>query len=220
LHLRVDSPDEREEKILSLLKSRFREVRVSRASDQLRNFRNFSSEKVISMDSLTPALYNLEISRKYDIFGINMLGFTNRPGSKNLEAQVKEIPKGEHFLFDDDIHTGRTMKFATSLLEKSGIKIAGVAFYTTSVGAEEVLDCRDFYFGEKNSGLVVENPDGQEKRYPYVYPYVCPYIRGSVKDPLAFSANVWRINMNYFRFKDREKYLECKKHFEFLSSLL
>lgn len=220
LHLRLDTPDEREPKILELLKERFSVVKVTRSSEQLLSFKKMGARSFISMDSLTVAQHNLQISRMYDVFGINMLNFTNRPGSASLQEQVEQIPKGEHFLFDDDIHTGRTMKFTVQMLEDAGVKISGVAFYTTSIGDDEVLDCRDFYYGEINSGLVIKTPDGKESRYPYVYPYVCPYIRGSIKDPLKFSAEVWKINMNYFRFKDRQKYLECKNHFEFLMSLL
>lgn len=220
LHLRIDKEDSRQEKIVELLRSSFSEIRISHLSTQLKSFSKLGLRHFISMDSLTPSLHNLQISRKYDVFGIDMLGFTNRPGSVSLAEQVASIPEGEYFLFDDDIHTGRTVKFAKDLLKKSNIAISGLAFYTSTPDEDEVLDCRDFYFGEENCGLVVEFPDGKIERMPYVYPTVCPHVRGSIRDPLNFSKEVWKINMDYFRLKDREKYLVCKSHYELFTSLL
>ena len=134
--------------------------------------------------------------------GWRQLGFTNRPGSKDLKSQIQTIPKGAYCLFDDDIHTGNTMKFAQNLLEQEGINICAILamnlYQKKNYTATEVLDCRDFLVGGIHNGLVVKIKD-KEVRVPYLYPYVCPWIRASILHPMAFSIQVWRMNSNYYQ---------------------
>lgn len=67
----------------------------------------------------------------------------------------------------------------------------------------EILDCRDFFIGDENNGLVVKLPDGKNVRAPYVYPYVCPFLRASIGDPMGFSIDVWKMNMDIFEADKR-----------------
>jgi hypothetical protein len=53
-----------------------------------------------------------------------------------------------------------------------------------------------------NSGLVIQLPNNENARAPYIYPYVCPFNRGSIDNPLEFSIDIWKINAE--KFKDSE----------------
>lgn len=155
--------------------------------------------EMISLDSLLKSVHNLKISRCYDLFGANKMGFTNRPGSPSFEEQLSEIEEGEYTLFDDDIHSGSTMRFAKELIETTGSKVKGVTSLNIAPDNCEILDSRDFFIGGKNNGLVIKMPDGKNIRAPYVYPYVCPFIRGSIDDPMKFSIEIWKMNMDIFQ---------------------
>jgi hypothetical protein len=132
------------------------------------------------------------------------MGWVPRPGCDSLEVQLEKIPNGNYFLFDDDIHTGRTISHVKKLFEGKAT-ILGQISLTTSNDSEEVLDIRDFYYKTENSGLVILNSDGQKERMPYIYPTVCPYQRASIMQPLEFSLNIWKINYAYFIMNNMTK---------------
>jgi nicotinic acid mononucleotide adenylyltransferase len=210
-------------------------------SQQLHEFENNRSKNIISLDTCIKTLHNLEISREYDIFGINKLGYTIRPGSKDLSKQCADIPKENYYLFDDDIHTGNTMRFAKIILQNHGHEIAGILSLNISESDDsEILDARDFFMGGEDSGLVIRLPNGDNTRALYVYPYVDPTTRCSVSNPMEFSIAVWKMNMEHFRNTDivlhsclnQKKLLEyvgfkstdtlyeiCKWHYDLLSEL-
>ena len=234
----TDRPDVRRHKLLKLLKPHFSYVRKVRETpdnfmdDDCRmgsswfaamNNANFPFN-TISLDSQYDAVDNLEISRHYDCFGIKQLGYGARPGSKSIDEQLSNIDKGAYYLYDDDIHTGGTMRYVRKLLEDKGYVVMGELCTTTSnLKSMEILDERDFYVGHKDSGLVIMTHDGP-KRTPYVYPYVCPYIRASISDPMAFSIAVWQLNLDYWGVRlnepDGEYYSDmCAKNLWYLQSI-
>ena len=196
LLLRVDEYDKRQEKVIEELKKHFDEIKISTKEKEKEVFEKITIPK-ISLDSILSSKYNLSISRQYDYYGVKFLGWTNRPGSKIISHQIKRIPNDDYFLFDDDIHSGKTMEYIKSLL-KNKVNVIGQISLTTSNDTEEVLDCRDFYYKKDNCGLVILNSDGESERFPYVYPYVCPYQRGSIQLPKEFSLSIWKINYEYF----------------------
>lgn len=236
----TENQDPRMNKLLKLLKPHFSYIRkitdkpdmtvtneidptsISTLYDNI----NFPSN-TISLDSQYISKYNLEISRYYDCFGIKQLGYGARPESDDIETQLSKIGKGHFYLYDDDIHTGGTMRYARELLEKNGNRsILGELCTTASnLDSMEILDERDFYIGHENGGLVIATEDGPI-RVPYVYPYVCPYVRASISDPMAFSIAVWQLNLEYWsndrlHDPDNNMYYEiCLINLKYLKSLI
>jgi hypothetical protein len=173
-----------------LFKKYYTNVNVSTLTEQQIQFDQLRdvSVPVVSLDAMIQGDENLRISRLYTPFGMRKLGYT--------EAKV-DFSLGECYVFDDDIHTGGTIKHATSVLNASGIDVVGVFALTLSDG-DEILDCRDFLLGHPNGGLVVRLPDGSVSRVPYVYPFVCPMARASILNPVPFSIEVWTLNSDYY----------------------
>jgi nicotinic acid mononucleotide adenylyltransferase len=221
LRLSERNPRGLEKDLLELFPSRFENITYNNVDQQRLDFNEvYGRMDFISLDPMIKPMYQLQLSREYDYFGLKFLGYTNRPGTRSLQQQVLYITRNQRFfLFDDDIHSGGTIKFATKLLEERGVSIAGVAAFTHSSENEEIADMRDFMFGEEDGGLVVRMND-ELRRVPYVYPFVCPFARASVNDPLQFSIDVWRINMeHYSRGFNKEFYEECKYYYEMLLDL-
>ncbi len=195
LLLRVtDGP--RELEVAEALKPFYKTVTVIKSSEQKEMFASFETSNVISLDPLIPAKYNLQISRLYDFMGVDKIGWTNRPKTKDLEKQAFRIPWGSYSLFDDDICTGKTVEFAKQFLGAYDIHVTRVFAGVRSEG-QEILDARDF-LGE---GLVIktsgewnrpdfeyyESKNEEAARFPYVLPFVIPRIRCSVENSREFS---------------------------------
>lgn len=220
LVLRVEDEDPRRDQIISLLRQNFEDVEIHYLEEQKKVFDSLSNLDLISVDSLLESKYNLSISRSYDAFGIDFIEFGNRPGSLPIKEQLNAIPRGSYFIFDDDIHVyGSTMAFAQKMIKENGLGVKGIITLIKSGSDEEILDCRDFYYGDQNSGLVMKELDGTLCRAPYVYPFACPYIRASIKDPLEFSIRIWKINAEYHKERDPNKFKECEKHLQNLKLL-
>ena len=209
LILRVEEVSDLERPVIAMLKTKFEHIDEKLFSDQCKQFKDLQHLDLITMDSLLthwqPPLRgkipSLEISRNYDIFGQDLIGYTNRPGSEDLETQAKNIKPGSYYLFDDDIHTGGTMKYAKTLLKNNPeVKVKGImAFSISSEDEGEILDSRDFIVNEnENSGLVITLPNGTSARAPYFYPFVDIFVRGSVQDPMDFSIKMWQMNAKFF----------------------
>lgn len=197
LQLRVNDCDLNEVQILGQLVGRFSQTTFHQLTEQRIAFENLTkNNNVISLDTELSKEYTLGLSRHYDLFGGTMLRYGNRPGTPALEQQIKRIPTGRYMLFDDDIHTGKTMRYAKHQLEYAGNKITSiVSLNISNPDANEILDARDFLFGlHPNGGLVVQFPNGKITRVPYLYPYVCPFLRASILDPKRFSIELWKLN--------------------------
>jgi len=121
VYLRREYVDPREEAIANALRKRFEVYEVS-----IPHQRNLvpwkgSNATYVSLDGMLPARHNLSMSRIYDIGGYRKLGYDARPGSPPLEDQIKKLPQS-FYLFDDDIHTGGTMRFAQDWVSRYGIR--------------------------------------------------------------------------------------------------
>lgn len=192
LILRVDDSDPREVAIAQALRPYFNGVQRVYVREQRERFNSYFYKPVISLDPLIQGDYNFAISRNYDFKGEQQINWVSRPETrKSLLEQVIDIPKGEYYLFDDDIITGGTINFAADMLAFYGIKILSTFSLTNSrnLNTTEVLDARDFIFGHPNGGLVIH-----KKRYPYILPFVNPEIRASVLNGLEFSTHIWDVN--------------------------
>lgn len=195
LHLRICDDDKRNKEIINLLGNNFEYMIVDYLEIQIKKF-NKIKEPIISLDPFIKGNHNIQISRNYDLFGSKCLGFINRPGSKILHEQIKNIPISDYNLFDDDSHTKATLNYITELLKYSNIKInEKITLHNNH--QNEILDIRDFLLNKEESGLVITF-DNKQYRVPYIYPYVDTYIRASINNPKKFSLNIWKINKEHF----------------------
>jgi hypothetical protein len=155
---------------------------------QIIKFKNLNNNNIISLDSLIYDEYRLAISRQYDIFGHNKVGYY-------IDNTLTNLPKHSHkswTLYDDDIYTGQTMRYATSYLKEYGIAVANyTTFNIPNTDVVDVLDNRDLIIFSGNG--LVSNVDNI--RMPYCYPFVDPSARCSVDNPLQFSIAVWEWNL-------------------------
>lgn len=120
-------------------------------------------------------------------------------------AAWKEGPINQSFyLFDDDIHTGRTMQFAKDYLEKYGnIKInACISLNINNDNSKsEILDLRDFLIGNSwYNGLGVTTKHNKKLRVPYILPFINVLDRCSILEYKEFSREI--LEVNYMFYKD------------------
>lgn len=239
--IRVDvnpEVDKRTKKILQLLNEQFDNVEVKYVKDQINDlYANFASSdndstRILNLDPLVWGFFgighDIDISRLYDKFGLHQLGFTERP--ENLKHSEELLPRLQevidkldksrpYILFDDDIHTGSTMKYVTNLLKENGVNVYATMSFTKSLPYQEIIDTRDFKFNKDFCGLVIAG-DEENKRYPYVYPFTCPFIRSSINNPMEFSKKIWQINLEYFiELNDKESIDECMKNIRLLNDV-
>ena len=150
---------------------------------------------VISLDVMQPAEHTLALSRLFALGGYQVLGHVARPGSPPLPEQIAAIPSGEYILRDDDSASGGTLRAALAALPPR-LQIRRTELAITSELDEDVADSRDFLLGATDAGLVVQLPNGELGRAPYLLPYVDPAARCNVPPALsrAFSRRVWQLN--------------------------
>lgn len=209
---------EMDTKLLELINERFDDVELLYIEDQRKNLRQ-PGDRIITLDPMTKGT-ELAISREYDYFGTKRLGFVNRPGSLPIDEQIDFIKRdfkdiSDVILHDDDICTGGTIEFAKQALKRRGINVMAQMSYTHSTPDVEIIDLRDLIVGDYYGGLVITEPNGETKRFPYVYPFVCPFVRASINDPMEFSIKVWEINAT------KEKYTEyCQEQVNLLKSFI
>jgi nicotinic acid mononucleotide adenylyltransferase len=197
-----------EDNLISLMSDYYQEVRP-----EILNQSKHCDDLLpcISLDSSITAEYQLSISRLFDLGGIGFRGFSSRPGTLTIDQQVELIPSGHYRLKDTDIFSGKTSKFLVELLATKKIWIDKIETLLESCG-NEILDARDFFLGATDSGLVMQLPNGQISRAPYVLPYVNPAVRCSLENTLAFSIRIWKMNRDYFFGKpDRLSSLKTNK---------
>ena len=94
--------------------------------EQQQHYQQIAANDVISLDAFIPGNFNLQISRLFDLFGLHQKGYTNRPGSQELDKQLEAIPEGNYCLFDDDIHTGKTINYVRNILGKGGKNVLAI----------------------------------------------------------------------------------------------
>ena len=171
----------------------------------------------------------MHVSREYFMGGTFSTGLRNRPGSPSLEEQIashREIVGSTPVtLADDDTFTGGTaLKLARALqrgglnveravfdiqmgdpvlLAQAGLKTDAAIRYVTHDGSDimnisDLGDPRDYLLGA--SGLVVQMPNGEAGRVPYVMPFVSPAARMGlpVDAEYPFSDDVMKLNFDFF----------------------
>lgn len=214
------NPEKLEDNITNLLSQNFQFSYPTDISYQLKimsyNFFLHRNKNLISLDSQIDLRYNLRVSRVYEIFGLNKLYYTVDESKSKLPADLD----AEYTLFDDDVMTCGTMFWAKDYLRDKGYKISEkhLSFIESKIsGDTEILDARDFVIGGVNNGLMVELPNKKISRVPYIYPFVSCNIRGSIKDGIKFSIEVFKLNMNSV---DKDTYInKSSEQYEFWKSI-
>ena len=71
--------------------------------------------------------------------------------------------------------------------------------------AFDVIDLRDFILGSKASGLVVNLPNGEVARAPYLQPYISLISRASIPPSfdMLLSKKLWEMNFDFFSVLNR-----------------
>lgn len=166
--------------------------------EQIKIVNNFK-KKTISLDPIIKGDYNISISRLFQFATpLSQTKLIKRPGEPSLEIQINNIKDGEYIIFDDDSVTGSTIKYANSLLGKN-IKTK-TKLLTDHTNRIDISDCRDFIIGAPYGGLVIQLPNNDICRVPYMLPYVFPSDRSLIncKDNINFSIDMWKMNYNYY----------------------
>lgn len=174
----------------------------------------FSQSDLINVDLWTkhPRQHTLGISRLFEVsdgqvFSHNLIG---RPGMPSLEDQLSKIPPNNYTLVDDDIASGRTVKMITDSLPPSVCVTELVALSQQSFHQElgfdisyqfhDIVDVRDFIFGSKSGGLVVNLPNGKIGRVPYIWPYISLNHRAKIphNQEYHFTIEILKMNLDFF----------------------
>lgn len=184
-----------EEELVKILSLYYSNIHLHR----LEKFRveNHKSLPSIALDNAIECDYSLSISRLYQLGGSLFKEFVPRPGSKPISDQLNLIPEDEYQLWDTDSYSGKTFGFIKQLLQQHNIQ--PIKMNTLLVPSQsEILDARDFFLDAPDAGLVVQLPNGEITRAPYIYPYVNPAVRCSLENALEFSIAIWKLNRDYF----------------------
>lgn len=149
-----------------------------------------SKHKTISLDKYYKGDINLNLSRIFELSGSQ---FKN---ADFLLKNHKKIDNKEKYrIIDDDIITGRSIKY---IKDKLSLKISnklGLNSYYYDNNLYDIIDLRDFIFNFKNGGLLVKWKNDLF-RVPYIYPFVNLEARMKLKPnmQLIFSQKIIELN--------------------------
>ena len=186
-------------------------------SQQLKEVKErFKGRKLISLDTCIEGDQNIEVSRLFDLCESKKdRGLVSRVGQLSIEEQVRRIPDGEYILIDDDIATGKTIRYVKERLPE-GVNILATEALSDIIYQDQVItsndrdkivqvsdvcDSRDFLPGSRQGGLVLELPDGEHTRVPYTLPYVQLRYRAKfpISSELNFSRKVWAMSLEFYQ---------------------
>ena len=179
-------------------------IKVMNMEFQLRNaYKYLENKKTINLDSYFRGTYNIETSRLFYIssYQDKYIKLIGRLGHETIQKQIEKIKKDSYILVDDDSVTGRTIKEIKGLLPQD-VKIKETYLLANSLNEKvfDVVDLRDFIIGIENSGLVVQLPNGEYTRAPYMMPYVNLTTRASIppNKEREFSISLWQMNKEFY----------------------
>ncbi len=194
------------------------------------------STSIISLDPLMKkGVQQFGVSRGYFLGGTKDFGQVARPGNDTLFNQAKAISSTLHghpvVVSEDDIFSGGSVIASLNALLASGVTIEKVIpgiqigepkkLEDMGIGVDPVIkykttdevdifskldlgDPRDYLLGA--SGLVIQLPDGELGRAPYILPFVSPAARAGIPEGIEkeFSMHVLQANLEFFK-KIQEK---------------
>ena len=159
------------------------------------------SQKVISLDRLFKADYNISLSRVFNLCATNNNSYVYFSSEGPLAQQLQLVASGEYVLLDDDLATGGTLKtFYQALPPHVQISKVHLLIKPQDNIPYEILDLRDFLLGTQHGGLCVQLPNGKYARAPYLLPYASPAARSTIlpSQELLFSKQIWQLNYQIF----------------------
>lgn len=162
-----------------------------------------SSEKLngfISLDKFIQGDLNLDVSRIFEISG-----YQNKANGILIEEKELPLFQNKHFdLIDDDIVSGTTINAVKEKLLKYNIGINQIKtivadHLSNNEVLYDVIDSRDFYLNGYKSGLMIEMPNKQTKRVPYLFPFVNLSTRANILKEfyIEFSKEILELNKKY-----------------------
>lgn len=174
---------------------------------------NIETEKTISLDLYHYPKNKIRVSRIFN-------GFSSQNKAeditdiKNDISNIKEI----NTIFDDDSVSGQTIDMVQNKLNKDfEYKITLMEnvkkeFYPKSE-ILDVIDIRDFIFGSKEGGLLI-NIYGKNIKFPYIFPFVNLTTRAKIsyEKQIDFCLYIIDLNIklfskNNFLINDKYKYI-------------
>ncbi len=179
------------------------------------------TNNLINLDFVTflPGQYYYGVSRVFELNSAQSqpLRFIKRQESfstatpnpaENLILNSNHIPPGDYIYVDDDIASGSTLSFTTSLLQKSNIEITSsvnlAQAFCQSINAQiniyDILDVRDFLIGSFMGGLVCD-VNTVATRVPYLWPWVNLNSRAKIKPEniKEFNRSIILANLEFFK---------------------
>lgn len=175
----------------------------------------FKQQHIINVDLWTyqPQQYTLGISRIFNLADGQIYShyLSHRPGLDAIDIQLSKIPAGQYTLIDDDIASGRTVTMIKQLLPSnvginSLVALSQQSFHTIfgeqlNYQFHDILDLRDFLIGSLHGGLVVQLPDGNTGRIPYITPYISLVTRAKIPHTsyLKFNKAVIEMNLHFYK---------------------
>jgi NAD+ synthetase len=179
-------------------------VELIHSRDQLqavaKKYPNTSSNQLISLDPILPSTHNLKLSRLFAIASPqSFIRIVPRPGYPPIESQINAIPAGYYILMDDDSVTGMSLNYAKKILLPYR-QITNTFLVSSDQNRYDITDCRDLLLGAPFGGLVIELPNADIVRVPYLLPYVFPSDRSKlpIGRDVAFSIEIWKLNLQYY----------------------
>ncbi len=176
-------------------------------------------EQVLNLDACTNNGTGINFSRQFYIADgqIRARELLGRPGFPSFAEQVAALTPGPYTLVDDDIASGSTINILMGTLPETVqiVKIRTLMDYSRNMynrshlgsfdqEAFDAVDLRDFLIGSRMGGLVVQLPNGEEARAPYMQPYISLITRASIppSSEMVFSRRLWEMNAEFFRTLD------------------
>lgn len=201
-------------------------ISIVRAKDQCdQTNKLFANKKTISLDPCFAGTYALNISRQFQLADGQFTGtqLIPRPGFLSLDEQIASITDGEYVVVDDDISSGQTMDLLKTQLPDR-IQIVGTYALTNLTKTSQyydIVDARDFLPGAWQGGLVIQLPNKERVRAPYMMPYVSLSTRAKIpaSQEQEVSKALWKIARNFFaQVTPAIKLSETEKTFQILMS--
>lgn len=170
-------------------------IQISEANKKL------AGRKTISLDMFFSGDYNVRSSRLF-----NMDWQKKCIDLIQNNDDIKNVPSGYYTLVDDDSVSGSTIKLFKEKLPEDVI-IDDIYLLMSSIKRDvfDVVDLRDFIIGSYGGGLMIQLPNGQNIRAPYIRPFVCLNTRASLPPEYEseVSKKILELNIDFYSKLDK-----------------
>jgi len=185
-----------------------------------------SALPLLSLDLIVTAEHHLQVARLFSLSNGQTYShaLVSRPGAPPVEDQLDALVLPDEVMaVDDDIVTGSTSRWLAKELRARGcavremLSLLALTFPSKDSNESgdgtgeqcdglpreiiDVVDLRDLLLGSRDAGLVVELPDGQVARAPYLLPWVSLVSRAKIppSSERMLTEELWQLNLDFFR---------------------